>query len=268
MHIDSVVLYSVTDPVDLREIEDVIKRDDEEAFALYGPYFKGQKGSAYLINIMDVGMGSDAQAYLQERYDPQGGIEITGTEDELRELESLFDSPDCQACRLGDRFLLLPSRALHADLVVCLMQRANGGGYRRQGCRLIKALRKGIIMLGWPYVYIRHCYQQEKHMRLLAWQSLVVVSLLQFVPILIGFLAGTILFGYPSTTGQHGAALLFAYLVGGLGIFLACQLSYERDTGEEQGDEDTEVTFEGFPLTDVALGFIIVSVVQLLIGRF
>lgn len=270
MKIDTIVLYDITDPSGLPEIEEAIRRDDEDAFALYGPYFKEHKGSAYLLNPMDIGMGSDAWASIQERYDPQGGIEITGTEGELDELECLLDSPDCRACRLGDRFLILPSRGMYADLVVCLMQRS-GRTERQRWTHLIGALRAARRVLCWPYLYLRHAYQQEMRLRFLAWQSVAAVSLMQFVPLLAGFLAGAILFHTPSSTGRHIAALLFAYLVGGLGMSHSGQIALVRQAdgdAEREVSSTSDVEYEGFPLTDVAVGFLIVSVLQLLIGHF
>ena len=270
MKVDTIVLYCVTDPSDIPEIEEAIRQDDEEAFALYGPYFKEHKGSAYLLDVMDIGIGSDAFAHIQQRYDPQGGIEVSGTEDELGELECLLDSPDCCACRLGDRFLILPGRGMYADLIISLIQRASGAERQRR-THLLDALRIVGRFLCWPYSYLRHIYQQERRIRLLAWQSVAVVSLMQFVPLLAGFLVGAILFHLPSSTGRHIAALLFAYLVGGMGMFLAGQVSFARRTDENAEREvsnTSNVEYEGFPLTDVVVGFLIVSVLQLLIGHF
>jgi hypothetical protein len=125
MRVETIPLYHI-DPKDKEAVEEAIQGDDEEAFTRLGPYFKEHKGETYLLNAEDIGITSATCAYLQERYDLQGGIEVTGTEEELHELECLLDSQDCLACRIANRILILPGQEVYVQLVECLKQQAHG----------------------------------------------------------------------------------------------------------------------------------------------
>ncbi|GHP00620.1 hypothetical protein KSF_106670 [Reticulibacter mediterranei] len=256
MSVTPITLYHIALPTDLLEIEKIIQRDDEEAFIRLGPYFQEYRGGAYLINAADIGCG--ACTAIEQMYEPLFGIEITGTAEELDALTCLFDSQNCLACHIGDRCLILPNQDGYSLFVECLKQRVGDVQQERPSPPL--SIRK---ILGriccWPSFYIQHTSQQEKHARLRGWQSMVAISLIQGAPLLLGILAGAFLF-HPFSPGQYLAALLFAYLVGGLGMLCAGPIPLAH-----RADEDS---FEGFPLTDVVVGFLVVGMIQLLIGRF
>lgn len=126
MRITTVVVYHITREEDIPDIEAAIRADDEEAYQEHGPYFQHHRGRDYLLCEGDIGYHSDARDYVLERYDPQGGIEISGTRGELRIYECLLSSEDCYSCALGDCILLLPKQASLETFVDWISARASG----------------------------------------------------------------------------------------------------------------------------------------------
>ncbi len=123
MRIENIVLYHISDAQDIPDIEEAIRREDEQAYREHGPYWRDHCGSAYLLNEGDVGY--DVRALLTERYDPLGGLEVTGSEAEMQALACLLDSDDVESCLLeGKRLLLLPRAAALVAVVLLLKERA------------------------------------------------------------------------------------------------------------------------------------------------
>src|SRR5712692_3813640 len=123
MRIENIFLYHISITQDIPQIEETIRREDEQAYREHGLYFRNHRGSAFLVHEGDVGY--DVRALLTERYDPQGLLSITGSEAEMQELTCLLDSVDVESCLLcGKRLLLLPRSAALVALVLWLKERA------------------------------------------------------------------------------------------------------------------------------------------------
>jgi hypothetical protein len=210
-----------------------------------------------LLNPVDIGMESDARAYIQLRYDPQGGIEVRGTEDELCDLECLFDSPDCVACRLDDRFFILPHQGMYEALVARLKACVCGrSSYCRK--RVIEALKVARRVLLWPYYYISYICELEARIQKLPWQTIAVVYVLRFVPALIGVIVRSLLFA----GAFHPFVILVAYLLGGAGLFLG---NWGIFAPKKAKNKDANIVeYETFPLTDAVIGFLLAAVLQIL----
>src|SRR5712692_3217968 len=121
MRIENVVVYHISNVKDVPQIEEAIRREDEQAYREHGPYFCDRRGSAYLVNEGDVGY--DVRNRLMEHYDPLGGLSITGSEAEIQELLCLLDSDDVESCLLSGKWLLLlPKPAALVALVLLLKE--------------------------------------------------------------------------------------------------------------------------------------------------
>jgi hypothetical protein len=260
LNIEPVVLYHITDTNDLPKIEEIIKNEDEEAFTRLGGYFKTYQSGAYLLNSADV--GEEANAFIQQTYDLQGGFEVCGTKEDLREFECLLDSPDCYACRLERRLLILPQRESAAGLVKYLQVRALRR--RRKGWRLLFFTLTMLLL--WPLHYCLHEFLQEPRLRRLSWQSMMAISLLQFLPMLAGFLVGSIVLHSP---GDHSVFFALAYLSGGFGMLVggrrvSLPQRKEEETPAKSEPAESVVEYEGFPLTDIAAGFMLALLFSLI----
>jgi hypothetical protein len=110
MRITSVVIYHITQKENIPDIEAAIRAGDEDAYQKHGPYFQHHQGRDYLLCEGDIGYHSDARDYILSLYDPQGGIELSGTSEELSTYEYLLSSEDCYSCALGSSILLLPKQ--------------------------------------------------------------------------------------------------------------------------------------------------------------
>lgn len=260
MNIEPVVLYHITDTNDLPKIEEAIKNEDEEAFTRLGAYFQIYQRGAYLLNSADA--GEEANAFIQQTYDLQGGFEISGTEEDLREFECLLASPDCYACRLATRLLILPQRESAAGLVRYLQMRAFRR--RRKGWKLL--LFTLSMLLFWPLHYCLHEFLQEPRLHRLSWQSMMAISLLQFLPMLAGFLVGSIALHRP---GDHSVFFALAYLSGGFGMLVggrrvSLPQRKEEETSAKSESAEPVVEYEGFPLTDIAVGLMLALLFSLI----
>ncbi len=126
MRITSVVIYHITQKEDIPDIEAAIRAGDEDAYQKHGPYFQHHQGRDYLLCEGDIGYHSDARDYILSLYDPQGGIELSGTNEELSVYEYLLSSEDCYSCALGQSILLLPKQASLETFVHWMSIRAKG----------------------------------------------------------------------------------------------------------------------------------------------
>lgn len=261
MNIEPVELYHITNADDLPKIEEVIKGEDEETFARLGAYFKTYLRGAHLLDSMDV--GEEANAFIQQTYDLQGGFKVSGTKEELRDFECLLDSPDCYACHLAERLFILPRRETAAALVGYLQMRVRRR--RRNGWKLL--LFTLTMFLFWPLHYCLHDFMQEPRLRRLSWPAMVAITLLQFLPMLAGFLVGSIVLHSP---GDHNVFFALAYLIGGFGMVLGGRRvslpQRKEETSEEDESAEPVVEYEGFPLTDIAAGVTLAFLFYLLMS--
>jgi Domain of unknown function DUF1828 len=106
MKISSVVLYSI-DEKSVSELETALQQEDPGAYREQGAYFQNHSGQYYLVSQDDI--GAEVRMLLESmEVDISGGIEITGTEEELQVYGNLLESEECYSCRLKDRLLLVP----------------------------------------------------------------------------------------------------------------------------------------------------------------
>jgi hypothetical protein len=114
MKTTSAVIY-IIDEKDIQSVEKALQQEDEEAYQEHGPYFQSHSGRYYLV--LDADVGEKARALLTSITDALGGIELTGTGEEMQQCSCLLDSDDCYSCVLGDRLLLVPKPAALAGFV-------------------------------------------------------------------------------------------------------------------------------------------------------
>jgi hypothetical protein len=114
MKTTSAVMY-IIDEKDIPRVEKALQREDAEAYQEHGPYFQSHSGRYYLV--LDADVGEKARTLLTSITDALGGIELTGTREEMQQCSCLLDSVDCYSCSLGDRLLLVPKPPALADFV-------------------------------------------------------------------------------------------------------------------------------------------------------
>ena len=105
MNAASAVIYLI-DTKHIQKVERALEREDGAAYRQHGSYFRYHQGKHYLVNRGDV--GRKVQTLLDTIADCLGGIELSGSPEELLGYTDLLDSDDCYSCFLGDRLLLVP----------------------------------------------------------------------------------------------------------------------------------------------------------------
>jgi len=123
MNTASAVIYLI-DGKHVRKVERAIEREDGAAYREHGPYFQHHRGKHYLVNGGDV--GRRVRALLATIADCLGGIEMSGSPEELQGYTDLLDSDDCYSCFLGDRLLLVPKPQALTCFVRWMQQWATG----------------------------------------------------------------------------------------------------------------------------------------------
>lgn len=115
MKTTSTVLYYIQKG-DVAKVEAALRREDPDAYQERGPYFQSHRGRYYLVREGDIGR-SVRVLMAKIAADVLGGVELTGTQEELHGYACLLESDDCYSCFLGDCLLLVPKPPALAGFV-------------------------------------------------------------------------------------------------------------------------------------------------------